>query len=470
MNWKKLDRSDIALLTAFILMAGLGTWNYCLLFNDGIVLASVGWLGDAWVLYLNQFAGRVVSTFTTFGPAWLARRAFGLSSGTYIVLAHALYFAAPLGLWLIIRAVELHRAFSRLYLAVVLVLVYFPTELIVGTGLWVIWAALLANSARPVRQIAVATFGLGALMAFTHPSMAVMSLLYLIVGLVLVRFGRPFPRRALGAAAAMTVLLLGAYLFTSTFLPPTNPTIIDALSVGRYDHVDPAWLLGTLLLFPMLASLWLLLLAPAAEGANQRWRIPAAAITVIGLVGLWFAANGTSLLTPIVARHAATHVLAVAAALASAMPHWSPSARRPFMWFAAITAVSAVSYNVDLWLFGRFVDRHLEAGVVNVNDPKRPQWPSQRARATLDASTFFKWTAKPDYVRDVVLPDYQRYYQALAFYSFFRSDRRSVLFHRIPPRQWMPFECPAVDRALAHGRDDLDRQFLTFLRENYCVA
>ena len=85
----------------------------------------------------------------------------------------------------------------------------------------------------------------------------------------------------------MTVLLLGAYLFTSTFLPPTNPTIIDALSVGRYDHVDPAWLLGTLLLFPMLASLWLLLLAPAAEGANQRWRIPAAAITVIGLVGLF---------------------------------------------------------------------------------------------------------------------------------------------------------------------------------------
>ena len=87
----------------------------------------------------------------------------------------------------------------------------------------------------------------------------------------------------------------------------------------------------------------------------------------------------------------------------------------------------------------------------------------------MDTSTFFKWAAKPDYVLDVVLPDYQRYYQALAFYSFFRSGGRSVLFHRIPPRQWIPFECPPVERALAHARDDLHRQFLTFLSENYCV-
>jgi hypothetical protein len=87
----------------------------------------------------------------------------------------------------------------------------------------------------------------------------------------------------------------------------------------------------------------------------------------------------------------------------------------------------------------------------------------------MDTSTFFKWAAKPDYVRDVVLPDYQRYYQALAFYSFFRSDGHSVLFHRIPPRQWIPFECPPVERALAHARDDLHRQFLAFLSEHYCV-
>jgi hypothetical protein len=469
MTKKTLDACDIALLAAFIFAAGLGTWNYCLLFNDGAVLLSVGWLGDAWDLYFNQIAGRAVSTFATFGPAWAARWAFDLSPGAYTILAHALYFAVPLGLWLVIHAVEPQRAFSRLYLATTLVLIYFPTELIVGIGIWTIWAALLADPARSIRQASVATLGLGLLMAFTHPTTALMSLLFLIVGLVLVRAGRPFPRRALVAAAAMTILLLAAYAVTSTFLPPTNPSIIDALATGRYDYVDPAWLIATLWVFPMLAAQWLLLLAPVAEEANPRWRPPPAATVIVGVLGLWFAANGTSLLTPFFARHSATYVLALAAAVASAVPLWSLRARRPLTWFAAITAVAAVSYNVDLWLFGGFVDRHLEPGVSNVNDARRPAWPSQRRRESIDTSIFFKWAAKPDYVRDVVLPDYQRYYQALAFYSFFRSDRHSVLFNRIPPRQWIPFECAPVDRALARARDDLDRQFLTFLRENYCV-
>jgi hypothetical protein len=332
-----------------------------------------------------------------------------------------------------------------------------------------IWVAVLADAARPARQTAVATIGLGLAMAFTHPALAVMSLLYLIVGLVLAGLGRPFPRRALGTAAAMTILLVAAYLLTSTFLPPTNPSIVHELSVGRYNYVDPAWLVATILLFPMLPTLWLLLLAPAAEGASPHWRIPASVIAIIGVLGLWLAASGTSLLTPIFARASAMHVLALVAALASAMPFWSRHARRPLMWFAAITAVAAVSYNVDLWLFGRFVDRHLEAGVINVDDPRRPKWPRQRAGRAIDASTFFKWAAKPDYVRDVVLPEYQEYYQALAFYTFFRSDRHSVLFRLMSPRQWVPFECPAIDRALAGARDELDRQFLTFLRENYCV-
>jgi hypothetical protein len=408
--------------------------------------------------------------FAAFGPAWLARWVFGLSSGAYIVLAHVLYFAAPLGLWLAIRAVEPHRAFSRLYLATMLVLIYFPTELIVGTGIWMIWAAVLADPTRSNRFVTAATIGFGLAMAFTHPSMAVMSALYLIVGLALARLGRPFPRRALGAAAAMTALLLAAYFLTSTFLPSTNPSIVDALAVGRYDYVDPVWLMATLTIFPMLAVLWLLLLAPTVEAADRRRRVPAVALVIIGLVGLWFAANGTSLLTPIFARHSATHILALATALASAMPFWSLHTRRPFQWFAAIAAVAAISYNIDLWLFGRFVDRHLEAGIVNIDVASRWEWPQQRPRGAMDVSSFLKWAAEPDYVRDVVLPDYQRYYQALAFYSFFRSDRRSVLFHRISSRQWVPFECPAVDRALAGARDDLDRQFLTFLRENYCLS
>src|SRR5262245_43447151 len=119
MTRKALDSCDIVLLAAFIVAAALGIWNNCLLLNDGAVLLSAGWLGDAWDLYFTQIAGRTVSTFATFGPAWLVRWAFDLSPGTYIVLAHALYFAVPLGLWLVIRAVEPQRAFSRLYLAVV---------------------------------------------------------------------------------------------------------------------------------------------------------------------------------------------------------------------------------------------------------------------------------------------------------------------------------------------------------------
>ena len=47
MSWKTLDGSDVALLAAFILSAALGTWNSCLLFNDGIVFLPVGWQGDA---------------------------------------------------------------------------------------------------------------------------------------------------------------------------------------------------------------------------------------------------------------------------------------------------------------------------------------------------------------------------------------------------------------------------------------
>ena len=277
MSWKTLDRNDIALLAAFLLIAGLGIWTNCLLFNDGAVLLSVGWLGDAWDLYFNQIAGRAVSTFATFGPAWAIRRAFDLSPGAYMVLAHTLYFAVPLGVWLVIRAVEPMRAFSRLYLATTLVLINFPSELIVGIGLWTIWVALLADPARSIRQTTVATLGLGLAMAFTHPSTAAMSLIFLIIGLVRTRFGRPFPRGVIVAAATMTALLLAAYALTSTFLPPTNPSIVDALGIGRYDYVDLAWMVVTLFIFPMLPALWLLQLAPGNRGGE-----PALARSVVG--------------------------------------------------------------------------------------------------------------------------------------------------------------------------------------------
>ena len=196
---KRLDRCDGALLAAFAIVAALGTWNGCLLVNDGAVLLSAGWLGNAWDLYLDQVAGRAVSTLVAFGPAWLARWALDLGPASYVAAAHALYFAVPLLLWAAIRTIEPQRLFSRLYLAMALVLVYFPTELIVGTGLWMTWAAVVADPARSTRQVVATTLVLGLVMAFTHPSLAAMSLLYAVTGGALLAFGRPFPGRTVRA-------------------------------------------------------------------------------------------------------------------------------------------------------------------------------------------------------------------------------------------------------------------------------
>src|ERR1700755_18930 len=100
----KLDRSDIAFLAALIVAAALGTWTSCLLVNDGAVFLSALWLGNTWDLYFSQDADRTVSMLFTYGPAWAARWAFGLSPIAYIALAHVLYFTVPLALWLTLRA------------------------------------------------------------------------------------------------------------------------------------------------------------------------------------------------------------------------------------------------------------------------------------------------------------------------------------------------------------------------------
>ena len=61
--------------------------------------------------------------------------------------------------------------------------------------------------------------------------------------------------------------------------------------------------------------------------------------------------------------------------------------------------------------------------------------------------------------------------KANAFYTYFRSDRQGVLFHPLGGgAEWRPFECPAVERALAQARDAQDRQFLEFLARNYCAG
>ncbi|MGQ0582407.1 MAG: hypothetical protein ACT4O6_10755 [Reyranella sp.] len=463
-----LERTDWALLAAFLLAAVLGTWTNALLVNDAAIFLTAGWLGDSWNLYFSQNADRFVATMLTYGPAWAARRMFDLSSGAYMALAHLFYFAVPLVLWLMLRAVETQRLFSRLYLAIVLALIYFPTEQITGIGIWLIWLALVIDPARTARQVAIATVLLGALLGLTHPSIAMMSLLYLAVGIVLTIFGRPVPRRSLVAAAAMSALLIVAYFVTSRWLSATNPTVLAALAVNRYDYLDPRWMAATMVLFPLLPALWLLLIAPGLQSARLRWRIAPLAVLIIAAFGLWFAAASTGPLTWIYARHTAPHILALALALAVASPSiWLAHAQRPLMLYAAVAAVAAISYNADLFAFGRFVDRHMRPGMVDVDRLQPVPWPPRYTVPTAER-ILFKWAAEPDYVRDVVVPTYDWHRVTLAFYSFFRSDRQSILYHQLGrPGDWLPYECATVERV--KPRDEQDSAFLTFLSRNYCV-
>src|SRR5690242_9988933 len=94
-----LDRVDWALLSAYLLAAALGTWQACLLVNDGAVYLTAAWLGNAWDLFFDQNTGRAVSTLSQFGLAWALRPLFGASSAAFIAVAHVLYFAGPLALW-----------------------------------------------------------------------------------------------------------------------------------------------------------------------------------------------------------------------------------------------------------------------------------------------------------------------------------------------------------------------------------
>jgi hypothetical protein len=464
-----VTRSDKALLGAFLLSAVLGTWTRSLLLNDGAVLMSAGWLGDAWHLYFDQITGRAVSVLTLFGPTWAARAVLGLGASAYMTVAHVLYFAVPLVLWLMLRAVERDRLFSRLYLASVLVMMYFPSELIVGIGLWLMWLALVSDPARSTRSIVTATLLLGAVMAFTHPTLALMSLLYVVFGLVLAALGRPVPPRTVLASAVLSALLLAAYFATSRWLPPTNPTITAALRTGSDAYINPVWMLKTLGFFPMLAALWFLLLVPGAGTVGVRWRLLQPATLVVAVLGLWCAAAGTGFLTWIYARPTVAYVLTLALVLALPAPaEWLRQAERPLMLFAAICAVAAVSYNIDLFLFGRFVDRNLTPGVSDAAAAPAP-WPSKRPEPVV-ARILFKYAAGEDYVRDVVMPTYDWFRMMLAFYSFFRSDRQCVLFHPSGGgADWLPFSCAPVAEALDHAHDAQDRMFLAFVAQHYCA-
>jgi hypothetical protein len=460
-----LERVDGALFSAFALAAAMACWSGCLLLNDGALLLSVGWLGNAWDLYFSQFPDRAVSLLLAFGPAWAARALFGLPAPAYIVLAHALFYAVPALLWLVLRRVEPHRAFSRSYLAMVLALVFFPSELIVGAGLWTLWLAIACTPGRHPRAVAAATLVLGMAMAFTHPGTALMTILFVVVAGALHLSGRPVPRPALTAALGLAVLLLTAFVASGRFLGPSNPTIAAGIAAARGYFVDPLWQLSTMARFPALAALWLLLLAPGLEAARLRWRIAPWALWLVAAAGLWFAVNGTGFLFYLYARYSAGYVLALALALAVAGRGEASSSRRALPLFAMVGLAAAASHTVDVSLFGRYVDQHRMPGIVDA-DRATPPWPTLHE---LPYGTLipFKWLAGADYVRDVVVPDYGRYRWSLAFYSYFRSGRRGALYHALPAGEWVPFDCAALERNPA--RDDDDRRFMAFLGERYCV-
>ena len=463
--------SDMALLAAFLFAAVLGTWTRCLMLEDGAIILSAGWFGSTfWDLYVSQIASRAAAVLAMHGPAWLARAAFDLDAETYLTLAHALYFAVPLVLWLGLRAVERDRVFSRLYLALALAMIYFPAELIFGIGVWLIWLALVSDPARSIGSVALATLLLGAVMAFSHPALALMGFFFVAAGLALPLLGQHLPTRILVAVAVLSIAFLAFYLASAHWLPPTNPTDGASQATNRFAYVNPVWLLKTLMYFPMLAVLWFLLLLPAADILRLRWRFLPLAILAVAAFGLWCAAAGTSLKTSTWTRHTGIYAMTLALVLGLPAPAtWLKRAERPLILFAAIVAVSALSFNVDLWLFGRFVDHELKPGIVDAAALTAP-WPSRRPEPVA-GRILFKFGVGEEYVRDGLMPSYDWSRVPLAFYTYFRSGRQGVLFHPLGGgAEWRPFECPAVERALAHARDAQDRQFLEFLARNYCAG
>jgi hypothetical protein len=98
--------------------AALGTLTKYLRLDDASIFIAVGGLGDSWDFYFGQFASRVLGMYALFGPAQLVLRVVPMSADAFVVLSHVLHFAMPLVLWLALRAIEPHRLFSRLYLAI----------------------------------------------------------------------------------------------------------------------------------------------------------------------------------------------------------------------------------------------------------------------------------------------------------------------------------------------------------------
>jgi len=191
---QRFELPDLALLGTLLIVTVVGSSQMSLMVIDGSGSITAAWLGNAWALFYDQVTGRAVSTLLAFGPAWALSGLVDLPANVFVVVAHVLNFAVPLVFWLVLRAVEPQRIFSRLYLAVSLVLVFFTSELIPAMGLWMIWLAVLDHPQRSRPAKAIATIVIAPLLVFTHPAVAISCMVFAVGGFGLSLLGRPFPR------------------------------------------------------------------------------------------------------------------------------------------------------------------------------------------------------------------------------------------------------------------------------------
>ena len=137
-------------------------------------------------------------------------------------------------------------------------------------------------------------------------------------------------------------------------------------------------------------------------------------------------------------------------------------------------AGAALSYSIDLALFARAVEARLAPLAAGAGPaPHFALADLARSSGSERGATriFFKWMAEPDYVRSIVLPDYGADRMTFAFYTFFTSQRRAVLYRTLDrPGEWRPFECRPLERLRPRVRDEIDGRFVDFLRQNYCTS
>ena len=101
------------------------------------------------------------------------------------------------------------------------------------------------------------------------------------------------PLRTVFAAAALSVLCWQS-ISRPAVAAADQPDLVAALGRGSHAYINPIWMLRTLVLFPMLAALWFLLLVPGAGTLGVHWRLLQPATLVVAVLGLWCAAAGTA--------------------------------------------------------------------------------------------------------------------------------------------------------------------------------